>query len=130
VIHRFGTGAHEPALLGRRLPPHELKTDNGTVNSTQLLHSARGVLLDFADCAALRAAAANWSDRVNVVTGRPHDLQPGSPLSGATAVLVRPDGYIAWVATSEADPADALHRWFGAPAPAAECTGLTHTAPA
>jgi bifunctional hydroxylase/dehydrase len=82
-----------------------------------LLHAARGVLLDLSDDAAVRAAAAGWADRVDVVTAIPHAA--GTPLDGVDAMLVRPDGYIAWVAPggpeAEGLPA-ALARWFGRPA--------------
>ncbi|WP_033434849.1 aromatic-ring hydroxylase C-terminal domain-containing protein [Saccharothrix syringae] len=88
-------------VVGRRLPPVEVGTGRG-----------RGVLLDLADDAGLRRAAAGWADRVDVVTGAP----AGGPLTGLAAVLVRPDGHVAWVAEAPGgDPGEALRRWFGAP---------------
>jgi 2-polyprenyl-6-methoxyphenol hydroxylase-like FAD-dependent oxidoreductase len=72
----------------------------------ELTHSGRPLLVD--NTGTLAAAAAPWSDRVDVVT---------APLSGATALLVRPDCYVAWASTSERPDQDslraALARWFG-----------------
>ena len=47
---------------------------------------------------------AGWSDRIDVVSGR---------CAGLDAVLIRPDGYIAWVAPGAGELAGALERWFG-----------------
>ncbi|MGX6606496.1 aromatic-ring hydroxylase C-terminal domain-containing protein [Micromonosporaceae bacterium Da 78-11] len=70
--------------------------------------SGRPLLVD--NTATLAAVAAPWADRVDVVT---------APVAGATALLVRPDCYVAW-ATDEVVPDPeplraALARWFGAP---------------
>ncbi|WP_326687474.1 MULTISPECIES: hypothetical protein [unclassified Streptomyces] len=71
----------------------------------------RPVLFDLADSAKLRAAAEGWTDRVDVRT------LPGQ--DGPTALLVRPDGYVAWAAEGETDATDldalrhALGSWFG-----------------
>jgi 2-polyprenyl-6-methoxyphenol hydroxylase-like FAD-dependent oxidoreductase len=69
----------------------------------EMFAAGRPVLLDVADDPALRKAAADWADRVDVVTGAA-DRETG-PL------LVRPDGYVAW--TGDGDVRDALQRWFG-----------------
>lgn len=107
IHYDVGTGDHP--LLGRRLPGTEV----GTTSAFELLHAGRGVVLDLADDEKVRAAAAPWTDRVNVVTA-------AGPLDGVGAALVRPDGYVAWVSTGGADGlADALARWFGAPSPSA-----------
>jgi hypothetical protein len=73
---------------------------------------ARGVLLDLVGCAALGDIAAGWADRVDVVAARCEQPAP------AEALLMRPDGYVAW-ATVGLDR-DALHglrrallTWFG-----------------
>ncbi|MCX4238819.1 FAD-dependent monooxygenase [Streptomyces ortus] len=107
---RYDVGPGDHPLLGRRLPHVELVGGDAKTSTTELLHCARGVLLDLADDAPLREAAAPWADRVDVVTAAPHE--PG-PLDGTTALLVRPDGHVAWTATRPEDLAPVLERWFG-----------------
>jgi bifunctional hydroxylase/dehydrase len=83
-----------------------------------LLHAARGVLLNLADDADMRAAARPWSDRVDIVTASAHPAGGQTPLAGADAVLVRPDGYCAWIGSGPSGPQElpaALARWFGQP---------------
>ncbi|WP_368397348.1 FAD-dependent monooxygenase [Streptomyces sclerotialus] len=113
---RYDVGSRHHALSGRRLPPRRLRTPGGTVTTTELLHTAHGVLLDLTDDPELRAAADGWRDRVNVTVAVP---EGGEAFADATAVLVRPDGYIAW-ADDGTDTIGALtgslRRWFGAPA--------------
>ncbi|MEU6895984.1 FAD-dependent monooxygenase [Streptomyces sp. NPDC046557] len=105
-------GSHP--LLGRRLPDVRLTGDKLVRSSTDALQRARGVLLDLTDNAGLRRRATPWQDRVDVITAAVADLPAGSPLEGTTAVLVRPDGYVAWAAPgSYADLPMALERWFG-----------------
>src|SRR5262249_5208229 len=116
-IH-YDVGVGEHPLLGKRMPNRELSTGRGPVRTYQLLHTARGVLLDFADDVPLRQLAAGWSDRVDVVPARLVGLADGDPLAGTQAVLVRPDGYIAWAIPGAGERVDAaLSRWFGAPRP-------------
>ncbi|MFI7321997.1 FAD-dependent monooxygenase [Streptomyces venezuelae] len=110
IRHDVGAGTHP--LLGRRLQDAALTCEGGPTSVHALLHAGRGVLLDLGggDAGPLPAAAKAWSDRVDVVTA-----QPGPDLPAAEAILLRPDGYIAWIAP---DPAastlpDALERWFG-----------------
>ena len=81
-----------------------------------LLKPARGVLFvtpAAADSDALRATAARWGDRVDTVTGDWAEGE-GAVSDAPHALLVRPDGYIAWAAPDEAGPHEALERWFGA----------------
>ena len=120
---RYDVGCDHP-LAGRRLPAVELVTANGepaTTSTFEPLQGARGVLFDLADSdladgARLKDAAAGWADRVQVITAAP---RPGSPLDDVAALLVRPDGYIAW-ASRPGQGADGLPeafaRWFGRPA--------------
>ncbi|ORV54733.1 FAD-dependent oxidoreductase [Mycobacterium europaeum] len=102
---RYEVGDDHP-LSGWPVP--ELTLADGR-RVTELLHSARPVLLDFDGGAA--ATASGWGDRVNIVTAT-LDEPP------AAALLIRPDGYVAWAA-SEFGAADearlhaALRRWFG-----------------
>ncbi|SFW78368.1 FAD-dependent monooxygenase [Amycolatopsis australiensis] len=115
---RYDVGAGEHPLLGRRLPDHDLVRGDGKIRACELLHPARGVLLDFGADAGLRTAAAGWSDRVDVVTATPYAIEDGSGLAGTDALLVRPDGYVAWAAPGAAvGLTAALERWFGAPLP-------------
>ncbi|MFD5827184.1 FAD-dependent oxidoreductase [Lentzea sp. NPDC060358] len=75
-----------------------------------LMRDGRGVLLDFSPDGSLKAAADRWEGRVRYVAGSPeNDL-------GLTAVLVRPDGVVAWAADGPGAAAafeGAARRWFG-----------------
>ncbi len=115
---RYEAGTDDHPLTGRRVPNVELVGEEGTPGKTSVfarLHTGRGVLFDLTGDAGTRDAAKPWADRVDVVTAAPHSA--GTPFDGAAAVLVRPDGYVAWAGTAEegaeALPA-ALARWFGA----------------
>jgi bifunctional hydroxylase/dehydrase len=116
-IH-YDVGEGDHPLLGRRLPDVELAGDfgpSGRTNAFQLLHAGRGVVLDLSDDEAVRAAAAPWTDRIDVETAV---SAPGGALAGVEAVLVRPDGYIAWIGSGgsgAAGLAGALACWFGQP---------------
>jgi 3-(3-hydroxy-phenyl)propionate hydroxylase len=63
-----------------------------------------------------------WSDRITLVCAKrdgPWELPALGLVSAPTAVLIRPDGYVAWVRDrTQADPTDALTTWFGPPATA------------
>lgn len=111
VRYDYAVGDHP--LLGRRIPPLVLRGAAGETSTTRLLHSAQGVLLDLADDPKTRATAVGWKDRVNTVTVTP---EAADTFSGATALLVRPDGHVAWAAGEPDDLTDSLRRWFGAPA--------------
>ncbi|HEV2780627.1 MAG TPA: FAD-dependent monooxygenase [Actinophytocola sp.] len=105
---RYDVGPGDHPLLGRRVPDRTF----GESSIFAQLRAARGVLIDVADDAGVRAAAAPWVDRVDVVTAA---LDPPG-LDGVDALLVRPDGYVAWVGTGGSGSdglADALTRWFG-----------------
>ncbi|MFF8971312.1 hypothetical protein [Streptomyces sp. NPDC014995] len=108
-------------LLGGRAPHWELTTETGPSTTAELLRTGHGVLLDFA--AGLPSeAVAGWADRVRgVAAAPPHGPGTGSPSeSGGTAVnavLLRPDGHVAWVDDGTTPLHAALHRWFGAPNP-------------
>ncbi|WP_244417594.1 FAD-dependent monooxygenase [Streptomyces hygroscopicus] len=112
-IH-YETGGGSHPLLGRRMPDVELVGVDFKTSSTRLQHAGRGLLLDFEDRPALREKARGWADRIDIVTVAPHGLADDSALAGTGAVLVRPDGYIAWVAPgSRQDLPMSLERWFG-----------------
>jgi len=119
---RYDMTAGDHPLLGRRLPGTELveetgeRGEHGKTTTLQLLHSARGVLLDLTGDARVREAAAGWQDRVDIVSASPHAPDGHDPFEGAAALLVRPDGHVAWAARPGAGPAGltgALTHWFG-----------------
>ncbi|MER7836470.1 SDR family oxidoreductase [Streptomyces sp. NPDC096040] len=103
-------GDEQPGLVGARLP--ELRLDSGATTA-ELLHSARGLLLVTDE--SLAGAAGDWSASVDTVTARPLDT---GPLSFG-AVLVRPDGYVAWAGGSADGLREALGRFFAPTARAA-----------
>ncbi|MEV7525579.1 FAD-dependent monooxygenase [Streptomyces sp. NPDC091371] len=114
ITYDIGSGTHP--LLGKRMPQAGLTVGDRTTDSTALLHSARGVLLDLEDNPRLRARAAAWADRVDIVTATADGVSAASGLQGTSAVLIRPDGYVAWAAPgSHHDLPMALERWFGRP---------------
>ncbi|MHC0431555.1 rifampin monooxygenase [Streptomyces sp. O3] len=98
VRYDFGDG-HE--LLGRRLRDVELKRGR----LYELTRGGRGLLLDQTG----RLSAAGWADRVD------HVVDVGEELD-APAVLLRPDGHVAWAGEDQAELLAHLPRWFGAPA--------------
>lgn len=116
---RYEVGAGSHPLLGLRLPDSKLLTRSGVVHSYQALHQGRGLLLDLSNDGPMRDVASGWADRVSVVRALP--VNPGisdsDPLAGTSAVLVRPDGHVAWAAPGggESDLVAALTRWFGRP---------------
>lgn len=116
-IH-YDLGEGHP-LLGRRMPDLDVQTANGPLRVFSLLHEARPVLLNFGGPNAFDIAP--WRDRVQVVDAT-HDgaweLPVLGPVTAPTAVLIRPDGYVAWVGEgTQAGLTEALTTWFGPPAP-------------
>ncbi|NYH77572.1 bifunctional hydroxylase/dehydrase [Actinopolyspora biskrensis] len=110
----YEVGGGENPLLGFRMPPLELTCGSQRTTSSRLLRSGRGVLLDLVGNPTLRARAEGWSDRVDLVAGTPRNVTPGSPLAETAAILLRPDGHVAWAAPgSHHDLPMALNRWFG-----------------
>ncbi|WP_406277274.1 FAD-dependent monooxygenase [Streptomyces sp. NBC_00191] len=111
IRYDFGDGDHP--LLGRRLPRRQLIGSEGEMSTTELLHPGRGVLLDLADDARIREAAAGRHDRVSVTTAVPKPVDGADPLAGTAALLIRPDGHVAWAGDELDGLTKALHRWFG-----------------
>ena len=111
---RYDFGEGHP-LLGRRMPDLDLVTAGGPLRVFTLLHEARPLLLNFGERGDIEIGG--WADRVWRVDARCEDAWV-LPVLGAVAppaaVLVRPDGHVAWVGTGTQDGlADALVRWFG-----------------
>ncbi|MEU6577616.1 rifampin monooxygenase [Streptomyces sp. NPDC046805] len=98
VRYDFGDG-HE--LLGRRLRDVGLKRGR----LYELMRAGRGLLLDQTG----RLSVAGWEDRVDHVVDVSEELD-------VPAVLLRPDGHVAWVGEDQQDLRDRLPKWFGAPA--------------
>src|SRR5204863_1003075 len=105
-------------LLGRRMPDLDLVTANGPLRVFTLLHDARPVLLNLDEPGGFDITP--WADRVQLVDARyvgPWELPALGPVTAPTAVLIRPDGYVAWVGEdlTQRGLADALTTWFGSP---------------
>jgi 3-(3-hydroxy-phenyl)propionate hydroxylase len=112
-IH-YDLGEGHP-LLGRRMPDLDLRTAEGPMRVYALLHDARPVLLNLDEPGAVAIAA--WADRVRVVDagyeGR-WELPVIGEVAAPPAVLVRPDGHVAWVgAATDPELPRALGSWFG-----------------
>jgi 3-(3-hydroxy-phenyl)propionate hydroxylase len=117
-IH-YDLGEGHP-LLGRRMPDLGLVTADGPIRVFELLHGARPVLLHLGEPGDLDITS--WADRVQLVDASYEgewELPVLGAVSAPTAVLIRPDGYVAWVADrTQLGLAEALSTWFGPPAAA------------
>jgi 2-polyprenyl-6-methoxyphenol hydroxylase-like FAD-dependent oxidoreductase len=115
IHYDLGTGH---PLLGRRMPDLDLVTESGPRRVFTLLHDARPVLLNLAEPGALDIAP--WADRVKRVDARyagVWELPVLGKIAAPAAVLIRPDGHVAWVGDGTDDGLrDALTTWFGPPA--------------
>lgn len=116
---RYDLGEGHP-LLGRRMPDLDLVTASGPQRVFTLLHRGRPVLLNLGEPGGF--AVTPWRDRVHVIDASfdgAWELPSLGPVAAPTAVLIRPDGYVAWVGDrTQAGLADALTTWFGPPAAA------------
>jgi 3-(3-hydroxy-phenyl)propionate hydroxylase len=118
-IH-YDLGEGHP-LLGRRMPDLDLVTADGPVRVFSLLHKARPMLLNFGAPGGLDTA--RLAERIQLIdatyTGR-WELPAIGAVPAPTAVLVRPDGHVAWVGEipTQRGLAEALTTWFGPPAAA------------
>jgi 3-(3-hydroxy-phenyl)propionate hydroxylase len=104
-------------LLGRRMPDLDLVIDDIPQRVYPLLHAAQPLLLDFGGTG--RFELAGWNRRVRRIEARCHGpwtLPVLGDVPAPAAVLIRPDGHVAWVGEgSDHGLADALQRWFGSP---------------
>jgi hypothetical protein len=107
--YTVGTDAHP--LAGRWVPDFAVASGGVTRRVAELARTGRPVLIDLTEGAGVAAAASDIADRVTVAAGRPvGDVS-------ATALLVRPDGYVAWASSAPKPEVDELRRvltrWFG-----------------
>jgi hypothetical protein len=98
---RYDFGAGHP-LLGRRM--RDVKLKRGRLYAR--LHAGRGLLLDQTG----RLSVAGWADRVDHLADVSEELD-------VPAVLLRPDGHVAWAGEDQRDLRAHLPRWFGTPTP-------------
>jgi len=112
-IH-YDLGVGHP-LLGRRMPDLDLVTPAGPLRVFTLLHGARPVLINLGEPG--RFDITPWANRVQLVDAEyagEWELPALGRVTAPAAVLVRPDGYVAWVDdTAQAGLLEALTTWFG-----------------
>ena len=124
------TGEGHP-LLGRRMPDLDLDTRDGPRRVYALLHGARPVLLNLGGpgCVDL----AGWADRAHLVDaayGGAWELPVVGAVTAPTAVLIRPDGHVAWVGTgARTGLREALVSWFGPPSASLARTSMSRRSP-
>jgi hypothetical protein len=104
-------------LLGRRMPDLDLVTTDGPVRVFELLHGAKPVMLNLGE--PLGFDVTPWADRIQLIDAT-YDGAWELPVLGAvtapSAVLIRPDGYVAWVGDrTHVGLREALTTWFGPP---------------
>jgi 2-polyprenyl-6-methoxyphenol hydroxylase-like FAD-dependent oxidoreductase len=112
-IH-YDLGEGHP-LLGRRMPDLDLVTANGQLRVFTLLHDARAVLLNLGEPGGFDLTP--WADRVQLIDAKyvgTWELPALGAVTAPAAMLIRPDGYVAWVGDlTQLGLADALTTWFG-----------------
>jgi 3-(3-hydroxy-phenyl)propionate hydroxylase len=116
---QYDLGPGHP-LLGRRMPDLDLVTADGPVRVFTLLHDARPVLLNLGEPGGFDITP--WASRVQLVDAGyagAWELPALGAVTAPTAVLIRPDGYVAWVGDQrQSGLVDALTTWFGSAASA------------
>jgi 3-(3-hydroxy-phenyl)propionate hydroxylase len=112
IQYDFGKGH---ALLGRRMPDLEVSASGGPRRVFSLLREARPVLLNFG--APGSVDIEGWADRVRLVDATydgAWELPAIGDVSPPAGVLIRPDGYVAWVGEgSQQGLRESLTTWFG-----------------
>jgi 2-polyprenyl-6-methoxyphenol hydroxylase-like FAD-dependent oxidoreductase len=119
-IH-YDLGEGHP-LLGRRMPDLDLVNGGGSLRVFELLYGAEPVLLNLGAPGSFDITP--WADRVQLVDATydgDWELPVLGPVPAPTAVLVRPDGYVAWVGDgTDLGLTDALTTWFGTRSPTSD----------
>jgi 2-polyprenyl-6-methoxyphenol hydroxylase-like FAD-dependent oxidoreductase len=114
-IH-YDLGEGHP-LLGRRMPDLDLVTADGPLRVFESLHGAKPVLLNLGEHDDFDITA--WADRIQLIDAEyvgPWELPVLGAVTAPTAVLIRPDGYVAWVGDrTHLGLPEALTTWFGPP---------------
>jgi 2-polyprenyl-6-methoxyphenol hydroxylase-like FAD-dependent oxidoreductase len=112
--NRYSLGADAHPLVGRWVPDFSVASTGGTQRIAELARAGRPVLVDLTESGAVAAAVSESADQLTLVAGRPVGE------IAATAVLVRPDGYVAWASSQAMPDPDELRelrgvltRWFG-----------------
>jgi hypothetical protein len=109
--NRYAAGAKAHPLAGRWVPDFSVANPSGARRVAELARSGRPLLVDLTDGGEVAAAIADVADQLTVAAGRPVGDVP------ATAVLVRPDGYVAWASSAAKPEIDELRgvltQWFG-----------------
>lgn len=117
IHYDFGEGH---PLLGRRMPDLDLITADGPLRLFQLLHEAQPLLLNLGEPGGFDITP--WAGRVQLIDAQNSgawELPAIGTVAAPTAVLIRPDGHVAWVGTaSRLGLPEALATWFGPPATA------------
>jgi hypothetical protein len=106
ILLRYDLPGDHP-LIGRSTPDFEF--DDGS-RLGPLFHDGTGVLLDFTAKEELNTLSQRWNGRVKYVAAQPKDSKD------LTALLIRPDGFVAWATDTNPDPTSleaTAHRWFG-----------------
>ncbi len=115
-IH-YDLGEGHP-LLGRRMPDLDLVTADGQLRVFELLHDAKPVLINFGDPGGFDITP--WAERIQLIDAEyvgPWELPVLGAVSAPDAVLIRPDGYVAWVGDrADLGLPETLTTWFGPPA--------------
>lgn len=128
---RYDLGEGHP-LLGRRMPDLDVVTASGPRRVFGFLHKARPMLLNFGAAGAFDIAP--WSDRVQYVDATyagEWELPVIGDVAAPVAVLIRPDGYVAWVGDGTSHGlTEALTTWFGTRVPRQGTITLPSAAPA
>jgi 2-polyprenyl-6-methoxyphenol hydroxylase-like FAD-dependent oxidoreductase len=109
--NRYGAGPNAHPLAGQWVPDFSVSDGGRTTRVAELARTGRPLLLDFTDRGEVAAAVADVTEQLTVAAGRPVGDVP------ATALLVRPDGYVAWASSARAPETDELREvlthWFG-----------------
>ena len=111
---RYELGDGHP-LLGRRMPDLDIVTADGEKRVYALLHWARPLLINLGEPGSIDMSG--WDDRVQLLDAKysgAWELPALGAVAAPTAVLIRPDGYVAWVGEqTHSGLTDALTKWFG-----------------